>query len=51
MIPEDVKEIAVATLAHRLTLTPSSWASGVEPAEIVTQILAQVPGPATVASR
>jgi MoxR-like ATPase len=47
--PEDVKSIAVAALAHRLTLTPSAWASGVQPADLVHGLLDQVPGPATVA--
>ncbi|WP_156252402.1 AAA family ATPase [Pseudactinotalea terrae] len=46
--PEDVKEIAVAALAHRLTLTPAAWASGVQPGDLVTKMLDEVPGPATV---
>lgn len=49
--PEDVKEIAVATLAHRLTLSPQTWASGVQAADVVTSLLAQVPGPAVVGHR
>ncbi|GAB2616905.1 AAA family ATPase [Pseudactinotalea suaedae] len=46
--PEDVKAIAVAALAHRLTLTPAAWASGTQPADLVSRMLDQVPGPATV---
>ncbi|SED71259.1 AAA family ATPase [Ruania alba] len=45
--PEDVKEVAVAALAHRLTLTPGAWASGTTPIEVVSALLEEVPGPAT----
>jgi MoxR-like ATPase len=48
--PEDVKEIAVSALAHRLTLTPQTWASGRQPADVVASLLAQVPGPSVSAS-
>lgn len=44
--PEDVKAIAVAALAHRLTLTPQSWATGTQPAEVIEFLLGQVPSPA-----
>jgi MoxR-like ATPase len=46
--PEDVKHIAVSALAHRLTLTPQSWATGLQPAQIIENLLDQVAGPATV---
>ena len=48
--PEDVKSIAVSALAHRLTLTPQAWTSGVLPASVVQSLLGVVPGPAAVAS-
>jgi len=48
VLPEDVKAIAIPVLAHRLTLTPQAWAAGVSPEKIVADILAVVPGPATV---
>jgi len=48
--PEDVKEVAVATLAHRITLTPATWASGRAADDVVRDVLASVPGPATVPS-
>lgn len=48
--PEDVKEVAVAALAHRLTLTPQSWASGTSSIEVVSEVLARVPGPAAAPS-
>ncbi len=47
VLPEDVKECAVAALAHRLTLRPETWSSGVTATQVVTELLGQVPGPAT----
>ncbi|MGB3442173.1 MAG: MoxR family ATPase [Actinophytocola sp.] len=47
VLPEDVKECAVAALAHRLTLRPETWSTGVTATQIVTDLLNQVPGPAT----
>ncbi|AEG44292.1 MoxR family ATPase [Isoptericola variabilis] len=48
VLPEDVKRVAVPVLAHRLTLTPTAWASAVRPEDVVRQLLERVPGPATV---
>ncbi|WDF32339.1 MoxR family ATPase [Arthrobacter agilis] len=48
VLPEDVKSGAVAVLAHRLTLTPSSWAQGVAAEQIVADTLAEVETPPTV---
>jgi MoxR-like ATPase len=48
VLPEDVKRVAVPVLAHRLTLTATAWASGRRPETVVTELLASVPGPATV---
>jgi MoxR-like ATPase len=48
VLPEDVKRVAVPVLAHRLTLTATSWASGRRPEDVVNELLASVPGPATV---
>jgi MoxR-like ATPase len=48
VLPEDVKRVAVPVLAHRLTLTPTAWASAVRPEVVVAEILGRVPGPATV---
>jgi MoxR-like ATPase len=47
VLPEDVKECAVAALAHRLTLRAETWSSGISGAQVVTELLDQVPGPAT----
>ena len=45
VLPEDVKEGAVAVLAHRLVLKPETWTSGVGGVQIVTELLGKVPGP------
>ena len=45
--PEDVKAIAVPAIAHRIMLTPASWASGVQSATILLALLDEVPGPAS----
>lgn len=46
--PEDIKRVAVAVLAHRLSLTPQAWANGTDPTAIILEILDEVPGPPTV---
>ena len=43
--PEDVKSVAVSALAHRLTLTPQNWATGLAAADVIRTLLSQVPGP------
>ncbi|GAA3631535.1 MoxR family ATPase [Lentzea roselyniae] len=43
--PEDVKECAVAVLAHRLVMKPETWTSGVNGVQVVTELLGKVPGP------
>src|SRR5690625_1237502 len=35
--PEDVKAVAVPTLAHRLTLTAAAWAGGTQPERVVAR--------------
>jgi MoxR-like ATPase len=47
VLPEDVKECAVAALAHRLTMRAETWSSGLTGTQVVTELLGQVPGPAT----
>jgi len=44
--PEDIKEVAVPAMAHRLVLTPAAWAGGVSPEQLVQRLLDEVPGPA-----
>ena len=47
VIPEDVKKVAVPALSHRLTLKPEVWLRRVDPASVVTDIVAKTPTPAT----
>jgi MoxR-like ATPase len=43
--PDDVKEVAVPALAHRLTLKPELWVQRISADEIVQETLEQVPTP------
>ena len=47
VLPEDVKTVAVPALAHRLTLRPETWSSGTTAADVVREVLAGVPTPAS----
>jgi MoxR-like ATPase len=47
VVPEDVKEVAVAALAHRITLRPEMWLRRVDPAFVVEEVLAATPAPAS----
>jgi len=47
VVPEDVKRVAVAGLAHRITLRPEMWLRRVDSAHIVTDVLHHVPAPAS----
>jgi MoxR-like ATPase len=40
-----VKQVAMAALAHRLTLSPELWLQRTDPAEIVASIVSSVPAP------
>jgi MoxR-like ATPase len=46
VLPDDVKAVAVATLAHRLVLRPELWVSRTTPAAVVESLLREVPAPA-----
>jgi MoxR-like ATPase len=46
VLPDDVKAVAVAALAHRLVLRPELWVSRTTPAQVVETLLQQVPAPA-----
>lgn len=43
VLPDDVKQLAVPVLAHRLTLKADSILRGVQPAAVVRDLLRQVP--------
>jgi MoxR-like ATPase len=45
VIPDDVKAVAVAALAHRITLRPELWVRQVSPDDVVARLLASVPVP------
>jgi MoxR-like ATPase len=49
VLPDDVKAVAVAGLAHRLVLRPELWVSKTTPALVVEALLQQVPAPAAEA--
>ena len=48
VVPEDVKAVARAVLAHRITVKPELWMADVSGASIVEAVLAQVPTPGTL---
>jgi MoxR-like ATPase len=50
-LPDDVKRAGVPVLAHRLTLSPTAWAAGMSPEQLVRGLLNSVAGPATVGGR
>ena len=44
--PEDVKAVAPAVLAHRITVKPELWLSNASGASVTAEVLASVPTPA-----
>jgi MoxR-like ATPase len=47
VLPDDVKALAVACLAHRLTLLPDLWLRGSRPEDLVVQCLDSIKVPVT----
>ncbi|MGX6602685.1 AAA family ATPase [Micromonosporaceae bacterium Da 78-11] len=47
VVPEDVKDVAVPALAHRITLRPEMWLRRVDPSFVVQEVLTAVPAPAS----
>ena len=47
VVPEDVKAVAGPALAHRITLRPEMWLRRIDPANVVAEVLAQTPAPAS----
>jgi MoxR-like ATPase len=45
VLPDDIKEVAVPALAHRLILAADPWIRGVKPQTVVESILKDVPVP------
>ena len=46
VLPEDVKAVAPAVLAHRITVKPELWMTDVTGSGIVAGLLSSVPSPA-----
>jgi MoxR-like ATPase len=47
VIPDDIKQVAVPALAHRVTLRPELWVRQVSADDVVAKLLAAVPTPRT----
>lgn len=47
VVPEDVKDVAVPALAHRITLRPEMWLRRVDPSFVVGEVLDATPVPAS----
>jgi MoxR-like ATPase len=45
VLPEDVKQVATAVLAHRLTVKPELWMTTVSGSSVVAGLLGSVPAP------
>ncbi|MET9022569.1 MoxR family ATPase [Actinopolymorpha sp. NPDC004070] len=45
--PEDVQQVAVAALGHRLVLRPELWVRRVSGEDVITELLGRVPTPST----
>ncbi|GAA0404514.1 MoxR-like ATPase [Acrocarpospora corrugata] len=48
LLPDDVRDVAVDVMSHRLMLTFDALADGIEPEDVVRQILVSVPPPLVV---
>jgi MoxR-like ATPase len=47
VIPDDIKQVAVPALSHRITLRPELWVRQVKSDDVVARLLDSVPVPAT----
>jgi MoxR-like ATPase len=50
VLPDDVQEVAVPALAHRLILRPEFWAQDLSEERVIEEVLEQVPSPPAVPS-
>jgi MoxR-like ATPase len=48
VLPEDVKAVAAAALAHRITVKPELWLRDVDGRSVVSDVLSSTPTPPTV---
>jgi MoxR-like ATPase len=47
VIPDDIKQVAVPTLAHRVVLRPELWVRQVSSDDVIAGVMASVPVPRT----
>jgi MoxR-like ATPase len=47
VVPDDIKQVAVPALAHRVTLRPELWVRQVSADDVVSRLLSTVPTPKT----
>jgi len=47
VVPDDIKQVAVPALAHRITLRPELWVRRVSADDVVARLLGAVPTPRT----
>jgi MoxR-like ATPase len=47
VIPDDIKQVAVPALAHRITLRPELWVRQVSADDVVSRLMSAVPTPRT----
>jgi MoxR-like ATPase len=47
VVPDDIKQVAVPALAHRVTLRPELWVRQVSSDDVMTKLLSGVPTPRT----
>ena len=45
VLPDDVKAMAIAALAHRLLLKPELWVRGIQAEQVMRDILERTPVP------
>ncbi len=45
VLPDDVKAMAIPTLSHRLLLMPDQWVRGVQPFEVIDEVVQMIPTP------
>ncbi len=51
VIPEDVKALATAAVAHRITLRPEMWVRKIQGADVIAELLHRLPVPRTQAGQ
>lgn len=47
VIPEDVKALATASIAHRITLRPEMWVRKIQGVDVIAELLRRLPVPRT----